>query len=174
MSCCTRLRPRPQLTRDKRFAVFHEPFRKPLIDGFSRRGSKPSAQTKQRRGHRLPLSPPALELLGPAAQGRDASPLGCSLARSRASRCGNCGGCHRAAVGFVRRCRRAETRRRIRSRVRAGAEIKKCRADGARREITLPTGLSDVRIYDLRRSFCEWRGRRRIEPADRRACVSFP
>jgi hypothetical protein len=129
--------------------------------------------------HRLPLSPPALELLDRLRKGRDASPLGCSLARSRASRCGKLW--EGATVRLWALCDDVVVRKLVAEFDRALEREPKSKNAAPKprgREITLsppvPTGMSDVRIYDLRHSFCEWRGRRRIEPADHRACVSFP
>jgi integrase len=124
---------------------------------------KPSAHTKQRKVHKLPLSPPALERierlrkerkgahwLFPGAKGKPVAAFwhmwsAVQVALWRASRDPN-------VAAIVADLESALGRR-------PSAEL--CRKEAKRRNLTLPQN----RLYDLRHTGWRHRGRRRPEPA---------
>jgi integrase len=126
---------------------------------------KPSAHTKQRKVHRTPVNPAALELLAKLRAKRDASknkspwvfpgqnrpnaPLKqihsvWYAARDRATVALWASSDNEEIAGVVADLRAAGVR---------DVTVEECRAEAARRGVVLPAGLSDTRPYDLRHTY---------------------
>ena len=117
---------------------------------------KPSAHTKQRKRHRVPLSPAATEFIEQIRdkETRRAS-TSCSPVRKRERRFGRSGPHGKLADKASVALWAAVAGRRSRgwSRTSAHGVGPNCRAEAARRKIALPVALTDARAYDLRHTF---------------------
>jgi integrase len=126
---------------------------------------KPSAHTKQRKVHKTPLNPAALELVAKLRVKRDAgkskspwvfpgqhrrdAPLKqihtvWYAARDRATVALWASSDNEDVAGIVADLCAAAGR---------DATVEECRAEALRRSVTLPVGLTDARPYDLRHTF---------------------
>ena len=118
---------------------------------------KPSAHTKQRKRHRVPLSPAATEFI---EQIRAKKPEGADFVfpgqkkgtALRQIRTAWEAITDKASVALWAASPDEKVARLVED-LGAAASIETCRAEAARRKITLPVALTDARAYDLRHTF---------------------
>ncbi len=120
--------------------------------------NKPSAHTKQRKRHRVPLSPAATEFIerlrDSRSPGSDAfvfpgQKKGTALKQIRTAWDAII---DRASVALWEQSKDEKLAKLVTG-LGEGATVQTCRAEAARRKITLPVALTDARAYDLRHTF---------------------
>ncbi len=126
---------------------------------FADRGfwDKPSAHTKQRKKHRVPLSPAATEFI---EQIRAKKPEGVDFVFPGQKRGTALKQIRTAWDAIIDKASAAlwaqssdEKVAKLVVDLGAAASIESCRAEAARRKIALPVALTDARAYDLRHTF---------------------
>jgi integrase len=119
---------------------------------------KPSAHTKQRKRHRVPLSPAATEFIerlkGSRSPESDAfvfpgQKKGTPLKQIRTAWDAIT---DRASISLWERSKDEKVAKLVVD-LGDGATVQTCRAEAARRKIALPVALTDARAYDLRHTF---------------------
>ncbi len=118
---------------------------------------KPSAHTKQRRRHRVPLSPAATEFV---EQIRAKKPEGVQFVfpgqkkgtALKQIRTAWDAVTDRASVELWRQSKDEKVAGLVAD-LGEGATVQTCRAEAARRKVVLPVALTDARAYDLRHTF---------------------
>ena len=118
---------------------------------------KPSAHTKQRKRHRVPLSPGATELIAKIGSKRidgvefvfPGQKAGKPLRQIRTAWESII---DRASVALWAQSPDAKVARLVAD-LGELASVETCRAEAARRKVALPVGLTDARAYDLRHTF---------------------
>lgn len=118
---------------------------------------KPSAHTKQRKRHRVPLSPGATELIAKIASKRidgvefvfPGQKAGKPLRQIRTAWESII---NKASIALWAQSPDANVAGLVAD-LGDRATISTCRAEAARRKVALPVGLTDARAYDLRHTF---------------------